>query len=117
MGWTSVLAANALTDDERKVVKVGGRSILLFKHQGSIYAVDNLCPHLKFPMKKGKVTGEGAIVCPLHKSAFDITSGAVKTWTPWPPVVGSLLAKISPEKALPVFPTRIEEGQIWVEVA
>jgi nitrite reductase/ring-hydroxylating ferredoxin subunit len=117
MGWTSVLAADALPVDERQVVKVGDRSILLLNHQGNIYAVDNVCPHLKLPMKKGKITGDCTIVCPFHKSAFDMKSGAVQTWTPWPPVMGKVLGMVSSEKALPVFPTRIEGGQIWVETA
>jgi nitrite reductase/ring-hydroxylating ferredoxin subunit len=116
MGWTSVLAADALAGDGRQVVKVGDLAILLLNHQGTIYAVDNLCPHLKLPMKKGKVTGDCAIVCPWHKSAFDLKSGAVRNWTPWPPVMGKVLGMVSSEKALTVFPTRIEEGQIWVEI-
>jgi nitrite reductase/ring-hydroxylating ferredoxin subunit len=116
MGWTSVLAADALAADGRQVVKVGDRAILLLNHQGNIYAMDNMCPHMKLPMKKGKITGDCTIVCPWHKSAFDMKSGAVQTWTPWPPVVGNVLGKVFTEKALPVFPTRIEEGQIWVEM-
>lgn len=117
MGWTSVLTADALAADERQVVKVGDRSILLLNHQGNIYAMDNQCPHLKLPLKKGKLTGDCTIVCPWHKSAFDLKSGAVQTWTPWPPVVGKVLSMVSTEKVLPVFPTRIEGGQIWVEVS
>ncbi|AKG24160.1 Rieske (2Fe-2S) protein [Calothrix sp. 336/3] len=115
MTWTKVLAADALTPGGREVVKVGDRKILVLNHQGQLYAVDNSCPHMKLPMKKGKITEDGAIACPFHRSVFDLRTGEVKNWTPFPPVVGKALGMISPEKALPVFPTRVEEGSIWVD--
>jgi nitrite reductase/ring-hydroxylating ferredoxin subunit len=115
MGWTSVLAVDALPAGERQVVKAGDRSILLLNHQGTIYAVDNTCPHLKLPMKKGKVSEDCTITCPWHRSTFDLKSGAVREWTPWPPVVGQVLGKVSTEKPLPVFLTRIDQGQIWID--
>ncbi|GBF81665.1 Rieske (2Fe-2S) protein [Aphanothece sacrum] len=116
MSWTKVLAADALSPDSREVVKVGNRNILLLNHQGRLYAVDNICPHLKISLKKGKITEDGAIVCPMHRSAFDLTTGEVKTWTPWPPVVGNVLGMISQEKPLPVFPVKVEEGSIWIDI-
>ena len=116
MGWTKVLAADALSSGERQVVKVGTQSILLLNQSGEIHAISNSCPHLKLPLKKGKITEDGAIVCPWHRSAFDLCSGEVKNWTPWPPGVGKIMSMVSEEKALPVFPTRVEEGQIWVEI-
>lgn len=116
MGWVSVLAANALAIGERRVVKIGDASILLLNYQGNIYAIDNLCPHLKLPMQKGKISGDCTITCPWHKSTFDLKTGAVQSWTPWPPGVGKVLAMVSAQKALPVFPTRIDDGQIWVDI-
>ncbi|MGK7878300.1 MAG: Rieske (2Fe-2S) protein [Xenococcaceae cyanobacterium] len=116
MSWTKVLPQDELGEGVRKVVKVGERNILLLKHEGQLYAVDNVCPHLKLPLKKGKVTEDGAIVCPWHRSAFDLCTGDVKKWSPWPPGVGKVMGLISREKALPIFPTRVEEGSIWVDL-
>lgn len=116
MTWTKVLPSQSLTPGTREVVKVGNQNILLLNHEGSLYAIDNACPHLKLPMKKGKITEDGAIVCPWHRSAFDLKTGSVKTWTPWPPVVGQVLGTISSEKPLSVFPVREEDGSIWVDV-
>ncbi len=70
---------------------------------------------MKIPMKSGKVK-DCTIICPLHRSSFDLKTGAVIDWTPFPPVVGNLLGKISSPKAIAVFPTRIEDGNVWVEV-
>ncbi|MBR8828893.1 MAG: Rieske (2Fe-2S) protein [Gomphosphaeria aponina SAG 52.96 = DSM 107014] len=116
MSWTKVMAVDALQPGGREVVKVGDRQILVLNHEGKLYAMDSICPHLKLSMKKGKITPEGAIVCPWHRSAFDLCSGEVKEWTPWPPLVGKAMGLVSKEKALPIFSTRVEEGSIWVEV-
>ena len=116
MGWTKVLTTEELPDGDRKVVKVGEQKILLINDNGNLHAVNNACPHLKLPLKKGKLTEDGAIVCPFHRSAFDLCTGEVTNWTPWPPVVGNVLGKISPEQKLSVFATRIEDGSILVEV-
>jgi nitrite reductase/ring-hydroxylating ferredoxin subunit len=116
MSWTKVLEQNALPLGGREVVKVGKRNILLINHEGEIYAVDNMCPHAKLPLKKGKISDDKAIVCPWHRSAFDLCTGEVKDWTPWPPVVGSLFKMMAKEKTLPVFPTRIEEASIWIDI-
>ncbi|MEA5509815.1 Rieske (2Fe-2S) protein [Crocosphaera sp. UHCC 0190] len=117
MSWTKVIAADTLPTDSRQVVKVGNYNLLLLNHQGQLYAVSNTCPHMKISMKKGKITDDGAIVCPMHRSSFDLKTGAVKEWTPWPPLVGKALGMISQEKALPVFPIKAEEGSIWVDLA
>jgi nitrite reductase/ring-hydroxylating ferredoxin subunit len=116
MSWTKVLSQDELPPDARKVVKVEQRAILLLNHNNQIYAVDNTCPHMKLPMSKGKVTDSGEIICPFHRSCFKLDTGNVAEWTPFPPGVGKVLGMISKEKKLPVFPTRIQEGSIWVEV-
>jgi nitrite reductase/ring-hydroxylating ferredoxin subunit len=116
MVWTKALAANDLPPGSRQVVKLDQKAILLLNENGTIHAVSNQCPHLKLPMKSGKIEN-GAIVCPFHRSAFDLCSGAVKEWSPFPPVVGALMGKMSAEKALPVFPVRVENGEVQVDLA
>lgn len=115
MVWTKALAVNELPPGSRQVVKLGQRAILLLNEDGTIHAVSNQCPHLKLPMKGGKIQ-DGAIVCPFHRSAFDLCSGVVKEWSPFPPVVGALMGKMSAEKPLPIFPVRVENGQVQVDL-
>jgi nitrite reductase/ring-hydroxylating ferredoxin subunit len=114
MNWVKVLPQDELPEGERRVVKIGERSILLIHHESQIYATESACPHMRLPLKRGNLTEDGAIVCPWHHSAFDLRTGDVKEWSPWPPGVGRMLGAISREKALPVFPTKVEEGSIWV---
>lgn len=116
MAWIKILEANALSPGKREVVKVGNRKILVLNHENQLYAVENNCPHLKLPLKSGKIQ-DGAIVCSFHRSAFDLNTGEVKSWCVWPPVVGPLvLSKVSQEKTLPVFPLRVEDGNILIEI-
>ena len=116
MVWTTALPASDLPPGSRQVVKLNQQPILLLNEGGTLYAVSNQCPHLKLPMKSGKIQ-DGAIVCPFHRSAFDLCSGEIKDWTPFPPVVGKLMGKMSAEKALPVFPVRVENGEVQVDLA
>jgi nitrite reductase/ring-hydroxylating ferredoxin subunit len=116
MSWIKVLPVDSLPQGTRQVVKVGKRNILLLYHNSQLIAVDNTCPHLKLPLKNGEITEDGAIVCPWHHSAFDLCTGDVKEWSPWPPVVGKALGMISRSKTLSVFPVRVEEESIWVDV-
>ena len=115
MAWTKVLEANALSPGGREVVSVGNRKILVLNHENQLYAVENKCPHLNVPLKSGKIQ-DGNIVCSFHRSAFDLNTGEVQTWCPFPPVVGNLLGKVSKEKNLPVFPVRVEDGGILIDV-
>jgi nitrite reductase/ring-hydroxylating ferredoxin subunit len=114
MNWIKVLPQDELPEDARQVVKAADRDILLINHQDQIHAVDNRCPHMGASLVRGEVTDEGTIICPRHHSAFDLHTGDVKDWSPWPPGVGRVLGTISRERALRVFPTKVEEGSIWV---
>lgn len=116
MSWIKALGQDELPANERKVVKLEDKAILLLNHNNKIYAMENSCPHMKLPMRKGKITDDGAIVCPFHRSAFDLETGELKEWTPFPPGVGKLMGMISQQKPLGVFPTRVSEGSIWVDM-
>ena len=116
MAWEKAVTVAELPENSRKVVQLGGTKILLLNQNGSIYAVDNRCPHLKLKMSKGKVTADGSIVCPWHRSAFELSTGKVKDWTPWPPVVGQAMAAVSKPKDLPTYPTKVEADCIFVEI-
>jgi nitrite reductase/ring-hydroxylating ferredoxin subunit len=105
-----------LPDGSRRVVTVAGKEVLLINHAGKIHAVGNRCPHMQARMEKGELIEDGRIVCPRHHSVFDLETGAVKEWVPWPPVVGRALGAISQENALPTYPTKIEDGKIWVDI-
>jgi nitrite reductase/ring-hydroxylating ferredoxin subunit len=61
-----------------KAVKVDGRSIALFQHQGEIYATDNQCPHMGYPLTRGRVRN-GVLTCDWHGWSYDMRGGGCFT--------------------------------------
>jgi nitrite reductase/ring-hydroxylating ferredoxin subunit len=57
-----------------EVVHPNGRAVAIWWHQGKVYAVDNRCPHLGFPLHKGSVQ-DGILTCHWHHARFDLCSG------------------------------------------
>ncbi len=62
--------------EERGVLVVRGpdRPIAVFAHAGKVFAVDNRCPHLGFPLDRGTVA-DGILTCHWHHARFDLASG------------------------------------------
>ena len=49
--WIQVADVRDIPDGEAKPVQIGsGRSIALFNQEGKIYATDNQCPHMGYPL-------------------------------------------------------------------
>ena len=62
-GWTRVASLKEVEPGGAKAVRVGeGRSIALFNVEGRIYATDNQCPHMGFPLTRG-VIRNGVLTC------------------------------------------------------
>jgi len=59
---------------DRKVVSAGGRPVLLLRHDGGFFAVDNRCPHMGFPLEQGSVK-DCILTCHWHHARFDLASG------------------------------------------
>ena len=58
----------------KKVVSISGREILLVNVKGTIYALENECPHQGSPMG-GAIVKDGYISCPRHGYRFNLTDG------------------------------------------
>ena len=59
----------------KKVVSVSGREILLVNVKGSIFAVENECPHQGSPLNAA-IVKEGSISCPRHGYRFSLVDGS-----------------------------------------
>ena len=116
MAWKTAVSLAKLQETSRETVTIDGNKILFIWHEDKVHAVQAQCPHLHLPLAKGEINDKCELVCPFHKSAFDLMTGAVKCWSPWPPVVGALLGKISKAKDLRIYPTKIENDQVFVEL-
>jgi nitrite reductase/ring-hydroxylating ferredoxin subunit len=65
-------------------------------------------------LELGRLTDDCGIVCPWHRSGFDLATGDVKAWAPWPPGLGVVLGATSRQKVLPTYPVKVEDGSVWV---
>ncbi|MBA2655412.1 MAG: Rieske (2Fe-2S) protein [Tatlockia sp.] len=117
MVWKPAIDLTELQQKERETAVINGEKILFIWSKDQVYAVQAQCPHFKLPLNKGKITDKCAIICPFHKSEFDLTTGEVNSWSPWPAAVGKLLGKLVKPKRLKIYPTRVEEGTIFVELS
>ena len=106
--WFRTLPLSELMDGEKKKYTVKNKEILLI-NQGSIFAIENLCPHMDLPLDIGQITERDTILCPYHNSEFSFRSGEVKKW-----VGGSPDAYQKECKPLNIINVRQDEEYIWV---
>jgi len=85
----------------RKVVRKGGKQVLLIASDGRIFAVANRCPHEGYPLSEGTLGPPCVLTCDWHNWKFDLASGET--------LVGR-----DPVRA---YPVRIEDGEIAVDLA
>jgi nitrite reductase/ring-hydroxylating ferredoxin subunit/uncharacterized membrane protein len=97
--WTRALPEPDLADDQPTAVDVEGRQIMLYRHEGRLYAIDNVCSHAGGLLSRGQLA-DVTVTCPLHGSRFALADGCVRRGPASQPQ--------------PVLPTRIRNG--WIEV-
>ena len=74
------------------------RPILVIEEQDRVYALDNRCPHMGFPLDRGSVE-DGILTCHWHHARFDLASGC--TFDLWADDV-------------PTCPVEVRGGEVWV---
>ena len=81
-------------------VHLNGHVIVLVHHEGEIYALDNRCPHMGFPLDRGSVQ-DGILTCHWHHARFDLcTGGSFDLWA----------------DDTPNFPVEVRNGHVFVDV-
>src|SRR5438445_784666 len=89
-----------IAEEGCRLVEVEGQSVALFRHKGEVFAVDNRCPHMGFPLHQGSIDC-GILTCHWHHARFDLASGG--TFDPFADDVRS-------------YPVRLEDGEILLDV-
>src|SRR5258706_5083397 len=69
-----VAAVGDVPPGEMLVVTVGERALALCNVGGTVYAVDNACPHRGGPLGEGDLDGR-VLTCPWHAWRWDVTTG------------------------------------------
>lgn len=83
------------------LVNLEQQTIALFFSDGKVYAINNRCPHMGFPLH-GSTCKDGIVTCPWHYARFDLASGG--TFDSWADDVRS-------------FPVKIRSGEVWIDLA
>jgi apoptosis-inducing factor 3 len=97
--WQKVCRDSDLPEGISRMVKVGDDDVLLVRVEGTVRAVGNKCPHYDCPLNEGTLVGT-VVVCRCHDARFDVTTGRMVS----PPSLNDL----------PVYPVRIEDGDVLV---
>ena len=77
MAWTSLCDIADLEEGKGKYVEIGGFQLAVFLSQGSVYAIDNYCPHAGGNLAGGYVE-EACAVCQWHHWAFRLENGQLR---------------------------------------
>ena len=100
-GFVRVAAVSDIAPGKAIAVRVEDRSVALFNHQDQIYATDNQCPHMGYPLIRGR-TRNGVLQCDWHGWSYDMAGGGCFT--------GGC-------DDLDTFPVEVEGDDIYVKVA
>ena len=64
-GFIDVCAVDDIRDGRGKVVTLGGERVAVFRYDGKVSAMSNVCQHQNGPLGEGKIV-DGLVVCPWH---------------------------------------------------
>ena len=74
--FVRVLPAGELRDGELIPVEIDGTPVVLVRHAGEFFAVQNNCSHRDFPLTEaGFDQRDGLLVCAWHGGCFDVRTG------------------------------------------
>jgi nitrite reductase/ring-hydroxylating ferredoxin subunit/DMSO/TMAO reductase YedYZ heme-binding membrane subunit len=97
--WLEVATVDEIPEGRAKVVSLAKRErIAIFKHEGKLSAVSNLCAHQGGPLGEGRIVG-GCITCPWHGYQYRPHDGCSP-----PPYT----------EKVPTFAIRVENGRVYL---
>ena len=82
-----------------RIAYASGTRVALFKADGQIYAVQNLCPHAGASLGVGEFKGL-VVTCPRHDWTFNVKTGACLNKRMY---------------SLRTFPVEVRQGEVWVQ--
>ena len=98
--WTHAADLADCPPGTARELVVGGQIVALYNVDGTLYALDGVCPHQGGPLGKGRLCGS-VVTCPWHGWQFDVCSGQ---------------HQFSASVVQPRFPVRVEGSAILIDV-
>lgn len=97
-GFVDVCAVAEIPENRARIVCLSGERVAIFRYEGKISAVSNVCQHQNGPLGEGKIV-YGCITCPWHGYQYQPDTGASP-----PPFV----------EKVPTFNVRVKNGRVLV---
>ena len=97
-GWVEVCGVDEIREKRARIATIAGERVAVFRYDGRISAVSNVCRHQNGPLGEGKIV-DGCIVCPWHGYQYEPASGSSP-----PPFT----------ERVPTFRVRVSRGRVFV---
>jgi nitrite reductase/ring-hydroxylating ferredoxin subunit len=98
--WIRVANINELMPEGLgTAVKADGIRIAIFQWEGRIFAVEDLCPHLGFPLSEGMVQ-DGEVICGWHGWHVALADGSCRR----------------EKQCAKVFPVELRGEEVWLQM-
>jgi methionine sulfoxide reductase heme-binding subunit len=97
-GFIEVCAVDDIVEKRARIICLSGERVAVFKCDGKISAVSNVCQHQNGPLGEGRIL-DGCITCPWHGYQYVPETGASP-----PPFV----------EKVPTFNVRVKNGRVLV---
>jgi nitrite reductase/ring-hydroxylating ferredoxin subunit/DMSO/TMAO reductase YedYZ heme-binding membrane subunit len=98
-GWLDVGSAAGIPEGRARVATAGGERVAVFRHEGKLSCVSNVCRHQNGPLGEGRIVN-GCITCPWHGYQYLPDSG-----TSPPPFT----------EKIPTFNLAVVDGRVLVD--
>lgn len=99
-GFTPVCRLDELSEGQGRRFIVDNTEVAVFKIEGKVYAINNVCPHQHTALLYDGFIEQGCVVCPAHGWMFDLKTG--KT-----PAGG---------RGVDAYQTKVIDDQVFVKV-
>jgi sulfoxide reductase heme-binding subunit YedZ len=114
--FVEVCRATSIPENRAKVVSISGERVAIFRYDGKISAISNVCRHQNGPLGEGKII-DGCVTCPWHGYQYRPEDGASPP--PFPEKVATYRVQVCEGRVLVdprpnppgtrVEPARVEE--------
>jgi len=97
-GFLDACAVATIPENRARTVCLAGERVAIFKYDGKISAISNVCQHQNGPLGEGKIL-DGCVTCPWHGYQYRPDTGASP-----PPFAENV----------PTFNVRVKHGRVLV---
>ncbi len=97
-GFVEVCKADRIPEKCAAIVSVSGERVAVFRYDGKVSAVSNVCQHQNGPLGEGRII-DGCITCPWHGYQYRPETGA---------------APAPFKEKIPTFRVKVVEGTVFV---